>query len=184
MDPSGEMLHIAKNKVKNVEFYKGYAEDLPYEVEKLDFIATNFAFHHFENKNKALDEIKRVLKKEGIFSMLNISPQHIKSWWVYQYFPNSIPEDKKRFWTVFLPLNVINTIAMSIKSNPKSPYLFPAKNPKKHIADRTAYNILQKYLKKADINSKPFHALRSTCIKIAQKKDGQQNKQQSILVIL
>ena len=100
LDPSEEMLQIAKKKVKNVEFYKGYAEDLPYEAEIFDFIVTNFAFHHFENKIKALDEMKRVLRKEGILSMLNISPQHIKSWWVYQYFPNSIPEDQKRFWTV------------------------------------------------------------------------------------
>ena len=110
------MLQIAKKKVKNVEFYKGYAENLPYEAEIFDFIVTNFAFHHFENKIKALDEIKRVLRKEGIFSMLNISPQHIKSWWVYQYFPNSISEDQKRFWTVEQISNALKKRGFTVKT--------------------------------------------------------------------
>jgi len=97
-DATEEMLQIARQKVKGVEFSKGYAENLPYEAERFDFIINNYAFHHFENKSKALDEIKRVLRKEGIFKMLNISPQHMPKWNIYQYFPHAVAEDQKRFW--------------------------------------------------------------------------------------
>jgi ubiquinone/menaquinone biosynthesis C-methylase UbiE len=64
----------------------------------------------------ALDEIRRVLRKGGIFSMLNISPQHIKNWWVYQYFPDSIPEDKKRFWTVEQISNALRKRGFIVKT--------------------------------------------------------------------
>lgn len=77
---------------------------------------------------------------------------------------------KRRILTVFLPRNVMNTIAMLDKSNKKSPYLFYSKDNKGHIASKTAYNILQKYLVIAGIESIPFHALRSTCIKLCERR--------------
>jgi ubiquinone/menaquinone biosynthesis C-methylase UbiE len=98
LDATEEMLQIAKQKVKGVEFSEGYAESLPYEAERFDFIINNYAFHHFENKSRALDEIKRVLKKRGIFRIRNISPQHMPKWNIYQYFPHAVTEDQKRFW--------------------------------------------------------------------------------------
>ncbi|MBA7538958.1 2-methoxy-6-polyprenyl-1,4-benzoquinol methylase, mitochondrial [subsurface metagenome] len=98
LDSSEEMLQIAKDRVNNVEYYKGFAEDLPYEPEKFDFIANNYAFHHFEDKPKVLDAIKRILRKDGILHMKNISTQHMKRWWIYQYFPMTYNEDQKRFW--------------------------------------------------------------------------------------
>ena len=76
---------------------------------------------------------------------------------------------KKRVKKVFLPQSLMNNIAMSMKINKKSPYLFPSKRPNKHISSKTAYNILQKYLKLAEIKSIPFHALRSTCYKLCQE---------------
>lgn len=80
-------------------------------------------------------------------------------------------ENKKQlFHTVFIPIDTMNTLAMSVKSNKKTPFLFPANDIKRHICSKTAYNILQKYLKKAGIERRPFHALRATCIKLAQKK--------------
>ena len=56
------------------------------------------------------------------------------------------------------------------KSNNKSPYLFYSKDNKGHIASKTAYNILQRYLKIAGIEPVPFHALRATCIKLCERR--------------
>lgn len=98
LDATEEMLQIAVEKVEGVEFSKGYAENLPYDSEKFDFIVNNYAFHHFEDKFKAVDEIQRVLKTSGVFKMHNISPQHMPKWDIYQYFPDAIIEDQKRFW--------------------------------------------------------------------------------------
>lgn len=81
---------------------------------------------------------------------------------------------KRRIHTVYVPLNVANTLQMVKSANKKSIYLFPGnsekKNGKGHLSDRNAYNILNKYLKKAGLEKRPFHALRSTCIKMCQKK--------------
>ena len=53
----------------------------------------------------------------------------------------------------------------------KNKWLFPSSHsPKKHISSKTAWNILNKYLIRANITQRPFHALRATCIKLCQKK--------------
>lgn len=53
----------------------------------------------------------------------------------------------------------------------KNKWLFPSShNSKKHISSKTAWNILNKYLIKAKLPQRPFHALRATCIKLCQRK--------------
>lgn len=81
---------------------------------------------------------------------------------------------KKRIHTVHVPPNVANVLEMVKTAHKKSVYLFPGNSDKKngqgHISDRQAYNILNKYLERAGLEKRPFHALRSTCIKMCQKK--------------
>jgi len=97
-DKSEDMLTVAKDKVSNVLFTKGLAEEMPYEAEYFDYIVNNYAFQHFTQKSEALDEITRVLKKDGIFKMHNIAIHEMKNWWIYKYFPSAYFEDLKRFW--------------------------------------------------------------------------------------
>lgn len=77
---------------------------------------------------------------------------------------------KKRFWTIPLSDNLLNTIKMWIDIN-RSHWLFPSrfKNSKSHLNSRSAYNILRKYTRQAKLPDIPFHALRSTCIKLHLK---------------
>lgn len=82
---------------------------------------------------------------------------------------------KSKFHTVFLPERVMNTIEMSMNAN-GSRFLFPSNREDSHISSRTAYNKLQMYLKKAKIKSIPFHALRSTCIKLCQIEGWSETK--------
>jgi len=87
---------------------------------------------------------------------------------------------KKKIRTVKLPQTVLNTLKMLITINKREEFLFPSnygktiKKPtkkwKNHISSRTAYNILNKYLEKAKLPKRPFHALRATCAKLCQKK--------------
>ncbi|MFG6117737.1 class I SAM-dependent methyltransferase [Thalassobacillus sp. B23F22_16] len=98
LDASQEMLHKAKEKVEKAAFDHGRAENMPYEDETFDIIINNYAFHHFAEKEKALDEVQRVLKKGGVFKMDNIDSYGMKNWWVYHYFPAALGEDYKRFW--------------------------------------------------------------------------------------
>ena len=53
----------------------------------------------------------------------------------------------------------------------KSEWLFPSPyNTRKHISGKQIYNRFQKYLTAADIEYKPFHAIRATCIKLCQRR--------------
>jgi integrase len=70
----------------------------------------------------------------------------------------------------YLSTDVITTIKKWINIKPSgNKYLFSGRGTKP-ISDKTAYNILQKYLKRAGLPARPFHALRATAYKIAQSK--------------
>ena len=98
IDPSDAMLRIAKDKVKSVNLMKGRVESLPYKSGAFNYITTQFTFHHFTDKPRALDEIYRVLSVGGALKMVNIQPEKMIDWIVYRYFPAAYGEDMERFW--------------------------------------------------------------------------------------
>lgn len=67
-DLSLEMLKQSKIKIKNNNFHtiQGDAEKLPFKDKSLDIVTVNTAIHHFPDLQSSLQEIDRVLKKEGI----------------------------------------------------------------------------------------------------------------------
>lgn len=102
LDASDAMLERARAKLPAVELVRGLAEELPYEAQRFDYLSNNFAFHHFENKPRALDEIRRVLRPGARVRIANIDPWRMRQWWGYQFFPEGRLEDEKRFWTTEL----------------------------------------------------------------------------------
>ena len=51
----------------NIHYAVVNAEELPYEDERFDIVIANMMLYHIPNLDKALSEIRRVLKKNGIF---------------------------------------------------------------------------------------------------------------------
>ncbi|MBN2532683.1 MAG: methyltransferase domain-containing protein [Spirochaetales bacterium] len=92
-----EMLQKAINKNLKAAFIHADAHNLPFEQETFDYVKVNCAIHHFEDKKKAVSEIARILRRNGVLSIFNICHDYMKKSWVYDYFPGSIAIDKERF---------------------------------------------------------------------------------------
>lgn len=77
LDMTDEMLELAnknkeKMKVENVEFLKGYIEDIPLGNETVDVIISNCVINLSDDKQKALGEAYRVLKNNGRLAIADV----------------------------------------------------------------------------------------------------------------
>ncbi len=79
LDISEGMLSVGKKKVKEkglehlIEMVLGDSENLPFEDNSFDAVTVGFGVRNFENLDKGLSEIYRVLKSDGIFVVLETS---------------------------------------------------------------------------------------------------------------
>jgi demethylmenaquinone methyltransferase/2-methoxy-6-polyprenyl-1,4-benzoquinol methylase len=79
LDISAGMLDVGRNKIvqKNlsnrIEMILGDSENIPFEDNSFDAITVAFGVRNFENLEKGLAEILRVLKPNGIFVILETS---------------------------------------------------------------------------------------------------------------
>lgn len=79
LDISAGMLSVgqkkinAKNLDQKIEMVQADSEDLPYDDDYFDAITVAFGVRNFENLDKGLKEINRVLKPGGIFVVLETS---------------------------------------------------------------------------------------------------------------
>lgn len=73
IDPSSGMLSIAKQKFPNTEFIEASAQALPLESESADIISISYGIRNVVERQKALSEFARVLKKNGIFVVLEFT---------------------------------------------------------------------------------------------------------------
>ena len=109
LDRSEAMLEIARTKAEGVELAVGRAEELPYEDGQFHYLVTSFAFHHFEDKPRAIAEMARVLMPGGGLRIVNIAPSHMRGFWLYDFFPEARHEDQKRFWSPDLVFGELET---------------------------------------------------------------------------
>ena len=77
-DASESALNIAKEIIKNVEFKKCNMTSLPYKNNYFDGVLCHFVIQHgkIEQIKKAISEIYRVLRKEGILYLSVPSVKH------------------------------------------------------------------------------------------------------------
>ena len=120
IDLSDKMLEIGQKKLiqKNlgdhIELIKGDAENLPFESNYFDAVIVGFGVRNFENLEKGLLEMKRVLKEGGVVIILEFSnPTHFPIKQLYHfYFKAILPSvgklvSKHRSAYSYLPQSVL-----------------------------------------------------------------------------
>jgi ubiquinone/menaquinone biosynthesis C-methylase UbiE len=97
-DRSKEMLAVSQSKGINADFICCDADDPSISPEStLDYIRNEYAWHHFTDHPGTIRNIYRMLKPGGLFTMVNICPEYMKSYWVHHYFPGTRSIDEDRF---------------------------------------------------------------------------------------
>ena len=95
VDFSQNMLDIASKKakdIKNIEFIKADALQLPFSDEKFDVCFISYGLRNLENLKKGLLEIKRVTKKGGYIINLDLGkPKGLLNIIYRLYFFNMVP---------------------------------------------------------------------------------------------
>jgi SAM-dependent methyltransferase len=98
VDASSQMLANAKAKAPDLDLAQARAEALPVGTAAIDYVYTSFAFHHFTDKEAALDEIARILLNGARLRIRNMDPWGQRNWWLYRFFDGTWENDQQRFW--------------------------------------------------------------------------------------
>lgn len=89
-DFSKGMVNEAAEKYQDFDFIKTQIidiQDIPFESEYFDIIIANFMLYHVPNIDKALSEVYRVLKPNGIFFAATVGDNHMVeiNKWVFEF---------------------------------------------------------------------------------------------------
>lgn len=144
VDISEGMLEVGRKKIahKNldttIEMVVGDSENLPFENDTFDAITVGFGIRNFDNLEKGLSEILRVLKPNGIFVILETS------------VPSKTPyKQGYKFYTKFI-LPVIGKVF----SKDQSAYSYLCESASVFPHGEALNNILRK-IGFIDVNNKP-----------------------------
>ena len=62
--------YLSNSSRENVEFIQASVESLPFEDSSFDRVISTCVFHHVEDPEKGFEEVRRVLKNRGVFSLM------------------------------------------------------------------------------------------------------------------
>jgi demethylmenaquinone methyltransferase/2-methoxy-6-polyprenyl-1,4-benzoquinol methylase len=99
LDLSQQMLNVGIDKIKKINLdqkismQKGDAENLPFEDNKFDAVSAAFGVRNFENLEKGLAELRRVVKENSSVYILEFSKVEgfLAPFYMF-YFKNILPQ--------------------------------------------------------------------------------------------
>ena len=101
LEPSIKMLEHAKakDKPRDISWVCGDGQRLPFKDNSFDRVYMTLVIHHVENKELALRETRRVLRKDGNCVIVTNSHSRIRKH-ILRYFLGVVALDLKRFPSV------------------------------------------------------------------------------------
>lgn len=143
IDISEGMLEIAKNKItgKNscsmIRFSTGDAENIPFSDDTFDAVTVAFGVRNYENLQKGLSEMRRVLKPGGVMQILEFSQPSSR---IFRMF-------YRIYSKTFIPLagKIISGNKMAYSYLPDSVAAFPSGNSFLAIMKETGLQKLNQF---------------------------------------
>jgi ubiquinone/menaquinone biosynthesis C-methylase UbiE len=87
IDPSQEMLGKARAKTSQIQWIHGTAEHIPLDDHTADGALASLTIHHWNDIEKGMAEIARILKPGGRFVLFGFTRQQMRGYWLNHYFP-------------------------------------------------------------------------------------------------
>jgi ubiquinone/menaquinone biosynthesis C-methylase UbiE len=98
VDCSAPMLARARGVAPAARLVRARAEELPWRGATFDRIFCVNALHHFSDRHRFFAEARRILKPGGGLLTIGKDPHAERdSWWVYDYFEETLEIDRARF---------------------------------------------------------------------------------------
>jgi len=98
VEPSSEMLARARATAPSALLIRATAEALPWRDGAFDRVYCINALHHFRDRLQFFAEARRILKPGGGLLSIGKDPHAERdTWWVYEYFPETLGIDRERF---------------------------------------------------------------------------------------
>jgi len=82
LDPSRRMLDRARRKVPHARHVLGHAESMEFADGCFDKVVSYDSLHHWQDQDRGLEEVCRVLKPAGRFCVVEVNPQTFGGWHV------------------------------------------------------------------------------------------------------
>ena len=98
VEPSTEMIARARVAAPSAWLARGRAEALPWRDATFDRVFCVNALHHFPDRARFFAEARRILKPGGGLMTIAKDPHaEADTWWVYDYFPETVGIDRDRY---------------------------------------------------------------------------------------
>jgi len=119
VDPADGMIENARRLTPDAKFYVSQAESLPLPDESVNLAFSTASFHHWQDQEKGLREIKRVLQIGGLFFLADFwLPLGLSK--IIRHFQSNNPsaireafrragfraQDQRRLWTLWQVVTV------------------------------------------------------------------------------
>lgn len=96
IDPSAEMLEVARSKEPAIGWKLARAEALPFRDGWFERAVTSLVVHHLD-RPAAFREIRRVLADGGRFVLSTPNPDGLEAHWLARWFPSFVATERARF---------------------------------------------------------------------------------------